>query len=709
MADLPLVTPGIEFVTGAPPRIEEALLGRIAKIRAVSPLAPIDVLVGGVLQRPYLQRRAADTAGVVLNVRFSTIGELGLRLGEAKLIAAGRRPLTAIAERGFAGEIARATTGYFEPVADTPGFAEAARRLVRELRQEAISPELFASLTPDASESEQKAATLTDLYARYIGRRAERFDGEDALAVADPDRFDGTALLVFGVWRLGAHARTLIANLARHVPVTFFLPSVGADADQATEGLTTWLAAQGAGHTALEPAAPATALEHVQRELFAPVDAIASDETIRLVSAPDPLTETREAARTCLDWARMGVPFRGMAVTYRDAQVYRPLVEAVFSEAGIPVYLDDGPSVAERPLGRRILALLDLIDSQFARRDVMAFLSDGWLPRETRERYRKTAISRWESASRRAGVVQGLDQWRERLGSLIERNGPRPLPRVRRTGLQTASRTEGRCRGTREKPRLSRSGSKRKYRQGGCARGDRDRAEFDAAQSTTKSQLPQRNGSVAAQAMLGGLARCAGCGHTLKITGNTDRKTGSRYPIYYCTGRFASGPCPSRATARASLVDGYVEEQIRSALTEDGGVLAQAVAASEAIEAAAVSEAEHELELFVNNPRLMTLLGEARFVDGVETRQRALDDARAALSELRRQSDLATELSHGDLIRAWPTLEVGEKRRLMFGLLEQVLVTRATGRGRHAEPIAERVEIVLRGGIALPIETPAKG
>ena len=142
---------------------------------------------------------------------------------------------------------------------------------------------------------------------------------------------------------------------------------------------------------------------------------------MQLVSAPDPLTEAREAARVCLDWARDGIRFREMAVTYRDAATYRPLVEAVFTEAGIPVYLDDGPSIAERPLGRRILALLDLIDSPLRRRDVMAFLTDGWLPKETRERYGDAPIGRWESASRRAGVVEGLDQWRARLGALIAR------------------------------------------------------------------------------------------------------------------------------------------------------------------------------------------------------------------------------------------------------------------------------------------------
>jgi DNA invertase Pin-like site-specific DNA recombinase len=229
------------------------------------------------------------------------------------------------------------------------------------------------------------------------------------------------------------------------------------------------------------------------------------------------------------------------------------------------------------------------------------------------------------------------------------------------------------------------------------------RAEFDAAQATKKSLLRQRDGSLAAQAMLGGLARCAGCGHTLKITGNTDRKSGQRYPIYYCVGRYAKGPCTARASARASLLDGYVEEQVLKALQAEDGLLAQAVAASEQIEAAArgVEEAEHELDLFVDNPKLLSLLGEQKFVEGVEVRQRALDEAREALTQARSQSALAEELGDGDLLAAWPSLTIQERRRLMHGLLERVVVTRADRRGRHARPIGERTEVTLRGGTIL--------
>ena len=64
---------------------------------------------------------------------------------------------------------------------------------------------------------------------------------------------------------------------------------------------------------------------------------------------------------------------------------------------------------------------LDLVDSPLRRRDVIAFLSDGRMPRETRERFGGAPPARWDSISRRAGVVEGIEQWRSRLTSLRDR------------------------------------------------------------------------------------------------------------------------------------------------------------------------------------------------------------------------------------------------------------------------------------------------
>jgi site-specific DNA recombinase len=231
------------------------------------------------------------------------------------------------------------------------------------------------------------------------------------------------------------------------------------------------------------------------------------------------------------------------------------------------------------------------------------------------------------------------------------------------------------------------------------------RADFDAAQAT-RTLLKTRDGSIASKALLGGLIRCAGCGHTLKIAGSTSKKTGERYPVYYCTGRYAKGVCRARATIRASHVDQYVEEQVLAALRSEGGPIATAVQASQEIEQAAqaVSEAEHELDFFIGNPKLLSVLGEQKFLEGVEVRQRELDEARQRLAELRSKSALASELADGELLEAWPTLALAERRRLLHGLLDRVVLRRADGRGKGAVPAAERTQIVLRGNVLLELD-----
>jgi hypothetical protein len=227
------------------------------------------------------------------------------------------------------------------------------------------------------------------------------------------------------------------------------------------------------------------------------------------------------------------------------------------------------------------------------------------------------------------------------------------------------------------------------------------RAEFDAAQAA-RSVLATPKNALASQALLKGLARCAGCGHTLKITGSYLRSAGRRVPTYYCHGRYAKGLCPARAVIIATKLDPYVESAVVAALRHEGGPLAQAVAASDQLGDARreLDDAEHELSLYLD-ANLISVVGPEAFRRGVETRQQRVDTVRAALSELQQQSQLGDELLTGDLLEAWPTLTMDEKRLLLHGLLDRVVVARAKARGANADPVESRVEIVLRGGLAL--------
>jgi hypothetical protein len=101
--DMPQARPRV--IVGAAGAIEAAFLHEVAAIRATDPLAPVDVLVGGVLLRPYLQRLIAETSPGMINVRFHTLGELGVRLG----VIEGQRTLSPTdAEGAEAGPVDRA-------------------------------------------------------------------------------------------------------------------------------------------------------------------------------------------------------------------------------------------------------------------------------------------------------------------------------------------------------------------------------------------------------------------------------------------------------------------------------------------------------------------------------------------------------------------------------------------------------------------------
>ena len=115
---------------------------------------------------------------------------------------------------------------------------------------------------------------------------------------------------------------------------------------------------------------------------------------------------------------------------------------------------------------------------------------------------------------------------------------------------------------------------------------------------------------------------------------------------------------------------------------------------------ATVEAAEHELTLYLQTD-LIAVVGQETFLQGVDARQRRVDEARARLAELRTQSQLADELTSGDLLQAWPELTIQEKRTLLHGLLDRVVVKRSDGRKKDALPLGERTQIVLRGNVLL--------
>jgi RecB family exonuclease len=408
----------VEFITGPLAALEDAFADAVREARAGDPLARLTVVVGHVLLKRYLPRMLAGRGIAHMNMRFLRPLDLALELADGQLASHTR--MTPAVNLQLVRQIAAAASGdYFGGIARGEGFVDALRRLFADLEgggfDDAASLEA-ALLGSDAAGNRQKLRELASMYGSYLeARKAAGLAGtSDAYAAADPGLLEGD-LLIYGLWDPSELQMRLIERVAEGRGVRVFTVVAAAGDDDPLEKLRARMA--GAVRRVDAPAAGPIAA--VAAQLFADAAAAPIEtDRVKLMSAPDTVREVWEAARACQRWAREGIAFHEMAVAYRNREPYRALIDEIFREAGVEAYVHDGRPLAEHPLGRRLMALLDLAASaEFSRQQVMEFIAETELPYATRTdaRYGRISPALWDAYTRDAGVVAGIAQWRERL------------------------------------------------------------------------------------------------------------------------------------------------------------------------------------------------------------------------------------------------------------------------------------------------------
>jgi site-specific DNA recombinase len=208
------------------------------------------------------------------------------------------------------------------------------------------------------------------------------------------------------------------------------------------------------------------------------------------------------------------------------------------------------------------------------------------------------------------------------------------------------------------------------------------RSEWEAAQSRPAAARGKKG------ALLAGLIRCSGCGYVMSRAADGARG----YENYRCYGRHSAGLCPTPARISLARADEYVtavfltwveEERIRGETTPSGDPVKAAVARVEA--------AEEELVAY-RDANLITVIGQDVYLAGLIERQRALDQERARLDDVRRATPA---LAVHDIPSLWPDLSVSERRVVLAAGIDAVVVRRATRPGRAA--FAQRIGILWRG------------
>jgi RecB family exonuclease len=380
-----------------------ALRDAVARAKRSDVLAPVTVVVPtnsvGVSARRRLasgELGSVSPAGRgVVGVTFLTVYRLAELLGAGALARAGRRPVsTPVVASAVRRALAR-HPGLFAPVAHHPATEEALVAAHREL----------ADLDSDQLDV---LAARPQLRTREVVRlhratksllHQEWHDEHDLMRVATEIVGDGSplvaelgTLVAFLPQRWSTPAARLLRGLAEHTHLEIIAGVTGVPAADAQV---------------------VTSLRRVGVETAADVAAgIAPVVGTEVWNASDPDDEVRAIVRGVVDAMRAGVPLERMAVLYASDEPYARLLHEHFDLAAIAHNGATTRSMSDSVLGRGLLRILALADTEFARDDVCGLFAtapvlDG--------HGRPVPAARWERLSRDAGVVRGVDEWPSRL------------------------------------------------------------------------------------------------------------------------------------------------------------------------------------------------------------------------------------------------------------------------------------------------------
>ena len=381
------------------PSLREVLWDLVRSAKNGDPLAPVTVVspsrYASLSLRHDLGRRG------FANVRFIELPMLAELLGAVHL--AGRRPLTELLQHIFLRQVLEQDDGPLAPVKDHRSTQDSLRASFRDLRR--LDGNVQAALESRGDVS----GAVARLYREY--RKAT---GQDWYDVED--------LTYSAAEAVRAAAAPALQDLGQTV---FYLPRRISPAQTA---LLEALAELGWCAVVLGATGDEAADAPVRETLDALKPVMGSPIEIGSGSAPTPqggevnvhiAPNTHEELRWVIrqiaaEATEHGTPFHRMAVLYRMENPYGTLVRDELRLAGLPLAGPGRDSLADTGVGRTLTGLLELAESGYTREAVMDWLTGcPILPSGVHESAFNP--SRWDSLARSAGVVGGLEQWRERL------------------------------------------------------------------------------------------------------------------------------------------------------------------------------------------------------------------------------------------------------------------------------------------------------
>ena len=403
------------------PEQARRLWDAIAALKRDDPLAPVTVVGPSVYAN--LSLRQDLSARGFANIRFVILARVAELLGAPRLVAArpGVSPLKpAIESTAIRAALRDAgADSRLSDFADNSGAVRSLRSTFRDLRGAADGA---LEALADTGGLRQDVVSL---YRAFDERTRGKFYDTESLARAAAEAVeDGSAsglndlgfLIFYRISDITAGEARLIRALSRAGRCAVYLGITGDDdADALIRALARRLSPSpnlAAAESAESAGNPAHS--EITDDVLSP-----APESVRLLIAPTPREEIRWVIRRAMRDAENGTPFREIAILYRKPEPYSSLIPEELKLAGLPVAGPDPSPLSQTAAGRALTGLMNLAGSDFARDDVMSWLT-GCPVKPPDTAAARFVPSRWDAISRKAGVVRGLGQWDLRLAAYAD-------------------------------------------------------------------------------------------------------------------------------------------------------------------------------------------------------------------------------------------------------------------------------------------------
>lgn len=384
----------------------------VDEFQSDDPLQPVRVVVTSNVAGLSLRRRlgSRDLSGDdeprangvgIANVAFTTPFQLASELASPSLAADGARPLTTPVLAAAVRHVLATGPGRFGAVAEHVATETSLVRAFAEITE--LTPPQREALRRSSSQRTQDLLRFVDAVDHHL-RTGTATTFHDEYAVVSRASEVAPAGLV-------GQRVVLVGPYTQSGATVDFLRTVAGAADVV-------LIASMTGDAVVDQAA----VVQTQRILDAAVERVdvAVPQPSDMIAVCDPDQEAQVVVRKILKSAERGVRFDRMAVFVPVREPYLRSIREHLDRAGIPSAGPDHRTLADSMTGRLLRSVLDIADAagtlpeaqQYERTTILSLVAAAPLRGPDG---RSVQPGAWEDISRAAGVVGGLDDWRQRL------------------------------------------------------------------------------------------------------------------------------------------------------------------------------------------------------------------------------------------------------------------------------------------------------